>query len=82
MKSLKRRSEFSRDVDELLEEYVSTEHKFAGMHMHIPKSARAHRGVDIGTTPPSAGALIYDKSTGAMKMFTGSAWVELAGVKK
>ena len=79
---MKKRSEFSRDVDELLDEYMPTDHKFAGMHMHIPKSARAHRGVDIETTPPSAGALVYDPTSGAMKMFTGSAWVELSGVKK
>jgi hypothetical protein len=79
MKATSKRSEFARDIDELMDEYVPTEHKFNGMHMHVSKK---HRGVDITTGPVSAGALTYDKDTGAIKLYDGSHWIDLSAVTK
>lgn len=73
-----KRSEFSKDIDELMDEYVPTEHKFNGAHMHIP--TKGHRGVDIESGPVSAGALIYDKETGAVSLYDGKNWVTLPGI--
>lgn len=77
---IKRTSEFYKDVDELMDEYSPTEHKFNGMHMHVP--TKGHRGIDISTGPVSAGALTYDKETGAIKLYDGSNWIDLSAVTK
>jgi hypothetical protein len=64
-------SEFWKDVDELMDEYSPTGHKFNGAHMHVPK---------VTTGSVSAGAIVFDDESGTMKMFNGSTWVE--AVKK